>query len=44
MPEGVKIKVEYAQADLIRRAVDTVKDALRDGAILVVGYSRYFPF
>ena len=36
MPEGVKIKVEYSQADLIRRAVDTVKDALRDGAILVV--------
>ena len=36
MPEGVKIKVEYAQADLIRRAVDTVKDALRDGAILVI--------
>ena len=36
MPEGVKIKVEYAQADLIRRAVDTVKEALRDGAILVV--------
>ena len=29
MPKGVKIKVEYAQADLIRRAVDTVKDALR---------------
>ena len=36
LPEGVKVKVEYAQADLIRRAVDTVKDALRDGAILVV--------
>lgn len=36
MPAGVKIRVEYAQADLIRRAVDTVKDALRDGAILVV--------
>ena len=36
MPEGVKIKIEYAQADLIRRAVNTVKDALRDGAILVV--------
>ena len=36
LPEGVKIEVEYAQADLIRRAVDTVKDALRDGAILVV--------
>ena len=36
MPEGINIKVEYAQAELIRRAVDTVKDALRDGAILVV--------
>ena len=36
MPEGIKIKVEYAQADLIGRAVDTVKEALRDGAILVV--------
>ncbi len=36
MPEGIKIRVEYAQADLIRRAVDTVKEALRDGAILVV--------
>ncbi len=36
LPEGVKVKVEYAQAELIRRAVDTVKDALREGAILVV--------
>lgn len=36
LPEGVKIEVEYAQANLIRRAVETVKDALRDGAILVV--------
>ncbi|MXV75493.1 efflux RND transporter permease subunit [Candidatus Poribacteria bacterium] len=36
MPEGIKIKVEYAQSALIHRAVDTVKDALRDGAILVV--------
>jgi CzcA family heavy metal efflux pump len=44
MPEGVKIKVEYAQADLIRRAVDTVKDALRDGAILVVIVLAIFLF
>lgn len=36
LPEGVKVEVEYAQADLIRRSVDTVKEALRDGAILVV--------
>ena len=44
MPEGVKIRVEYAQADLIRRAVDTVKDALRDGAILVVVILGIFLF
>ena len=44
MPEGVKIKVEYAQADLIRRAVDTVKDALRDGAILVIIVLAIFLF
>lgn len=36
LPEGVNIEVEYAQANLIRRAVDTVKDALQEGAILVV--------
>ena len=44
MPEGVKVKVEYAQADLIRRAVDTVKDALRDGAILVIVILAIFLF
>lgn len=36
LPEGVNIAVEYAQANLIRRAVDTVKDALQEGAILVI--------
>ncbi len=36
LPDGIKVEVEYAQANLIRRAVDTVKEALRDGAILVV--------
>ncbi len=36
LPEGVNVEVEYSQADLIQRAVDTVKEALRDGAILVV--------
>lgn len=36
LPDGVNIEVEYAQANLIRRAVDTVKDALLEGAILVV--------
>ena len=44
MPEGVKIKVEYAQAELIRRAVDTVKEALRDGALLVVVILAIFLF
>ena len=44
MPEGIKIKVEYAQAELIRRAVDTVKEALRDGAILVVVVLAIFLF
>ena len=44
LPEGIKIEIEYAQADLIRRAVDTVKHALRDGAILVVVILAIFLF
>ena len=44
LPEGIKIKIEYAQAELIRRAVDTVKDALRDGAILVIVILAIFLF
>ena len=44
LPEGIKIKREYVQADLIRRAVDTVKEALRDGAILVTVVLAVFLF
>ena len=44
LPDGVQIKLEYIQADLIRRAVDTVKVALRDGAILVVVVLALFLF
>jgi CzcA family heavy metal efflux pump len=35
LPEGVRIIPEYVQADLIARAVKTVEEAFRDGAILV---------
>ena len=44
LPQGIKIRIEYAQADLIRRAVETVKDALRDGAVLVVVILAIFLF
>ena len=44
LPDGIKIKWEYVQADLIRRAVDTVKEALRDGAILVTVVLAVFLF
>ena len=44
LPDGIKIKREYVQADLIRRAVDTVKEALRDGAILVTVVLAVFLF
>ena len=44
LPDGIKIKWDYVQADLIRRAVDTVKEALRDGAILVTVVLAVFLF
>ncbi|MCI0528827.1 MAG: efflux RND transporter permease subunit, partial [Nitrospira sp.] len=36
LPEGLKIRPEYVQADLIARAVANVKEALIEGAALVV--------
>lgn len=36
LPKGVKIRPEYVQAHFIDRAMETVKDALRDGTILVI--------
>ena len=36
LPEGVKVVPYYDQADLVQKAVGTVKDALLEGGILVV--------
>lgn len=36
LPEGVKIKTEYVQADVIRRAIQTVKQSFLEGGVLVV--------
>lgn len=36
LPEGVRIRPYYDQADLVARAVDTVKDALLEGGALVI--------
>ena len=36
LPPGVKIEPYYDQADLVARAVGTVKEALLEGAILIV--------
>ncbi|NOZ62549.1 MAG: efflux RND transporter permease subunit [Calditrichaeota bacterium] len=36
LPEGVKVVPYYDQADLVKKATDTVKDALLEGGILVV--------
>lgn len=35
-PTGVRIKAYYDQSDLVKRAVGTVRDALLEGAVLVV--------
>ncbi len=36
LPEGVKIKTEYLQADVIQRGIHTVRRSFSEGAILVV--------
>ncbi|MFQ5890079.1 MAG: efflux RND transporter permease subunit [Gemmatimonadota bacterium] len=36
LPEGVQVRPYYDQADLVEKAVDTVKDALQEGGILIV--------
>ncbi len=36
LPEGVKMKPEYLQAEVIRRAIHTVRQSFLEGAILVV--------
>jgi len=36
LPKGVRIKPYYDQSDLVRRAVGTVRDALLEGAFLVI--------
>lgn len=42
LPEGVKIKTEYLQAEVIQRAIHTVQKSFLEGAILVVAI--LFPF
>ncbi|OGW62001.1 MAG: hypothetical protein A2638_05250 [Nitrospirae bacterium RIFCSPHIGHO2_01_FULL_66_17] len=36
LPEGVRISTEYVQADVIRRAIHTVRQSFLEGAVLVV--------
>lgn len=36
LPQGVKVEPYYDQTDLVERAVGTVKDALLEGAVLIV--------
>ncbi|HGY56271.1 MAG TPA: efflux RND transporter permease subunit [Caldithrix abyssi] len=36
LPKGVKVVPYYDQADLVKKATDTVKDALLEGGILVI--------
>jgi CzcA family heavy metal efflux pump len=44
LPAGIVIKPEYLQSDLIERALATVKEALLEGGILVVGIIVIFLF
>ncbi|MEO7964807.1 MAG: CusA/CzcA family heavy metal efflux RND transporter [Gemmatimonadaceae bacterium] len=36
LPPGVKVAAYYDQSELVTRAVDTVKDALLEGAVLII--------
>lgn len=36
LPEDAKVRAYYDQSELVQRAVDTVKDALLEGAVLIV--------
>jgi CzcA family heavy metal efflux pump len=42
LPDGVVIKTEYLQAEVIGRAVETVRRALYEGGLLVVGIITLF--
>lgn len=42
LPPGVRVRPFYDQADLVSKAIDTVKDALLEGGILVVAVLLLF--
>ncbi|MFQ5628252.1 MAG: efflux RND transporter permease subunit [bacterium] len=42
LPAGVVVKPYYDQADLVAKAIDTVKDALLEGGVLVVAVLLLF--
>ncbi|MCH7761046.1 efflux RND transporter permease subunit [candidate division TA06 bacterium] len=44
LPPGVSIRTEYLQSNLIRRAIETVKDALVEGSVLVIIILMIFLF
>lgn len=42
LPPGVRVRPYYDQADLVEKAIDTVKDALLEGGVLVVAVLLLF--
>ena len=42
LPPGVRVRPFYDQADLVTKAIDTVKDALLEGGVLVVAVLLLF--